>query len=57
MFAAFDIDSLNADRYLPTPVEATDTKEAEKPAPTEETDLIPVELLKPIQAKAQINVG
>lgn len=59
MFAQLDLDSINLDRYLPPePAEGEQVEQAPtEPTPTEETDLIPVEVLKPLQAKAKITVA
>jgi len=60
MFAQLNLDRINLDRYLP-PEPKEDEQVEQTPAPTEptpseETDLIPVEVLKPLQAKAKITL-
>ncbi len=65
MFATLNLDQINLDRYLPPVSEASETENTDQPAPqppsqpkaTEESDLIPVDALKPLQAKAKITVG
>lgn len=57
--AQLDIDKLNADHYLPPVKEeeeaATEETTSSEPAP--ETDLLPVELIKTLNANAKINLN
>ena len=61
MFATLNLDQIDLDRYLPPVSEAPETEKTDQPTPqppsTEESDLIPVDTLKPLQAKAKITVG
>ncbi|MDX1319958.1 MAG: AsmA family protein, partial [Oceanospirillum sp.] len=57
--AQLDIDKLNADHYLP-PVkeeEEATTEETTSSEPVPETDLLPVELIKTLNADAKINLN
>ncbi|WP_176330065.1 AsmA family protein [Oceanospirillum sanctuarii] len=56
--AQLDIDKLNADSYLPPVKEEEAAAEETAPAePAPETDLLPVELIKTLNADAKINLN
>lgn len=58
--ARLDIDQLNADHYLPPVKEGEEEAAPAEQAPAEkapETDLLPVELIKTLNADAQINLN
>lgn len=62
MFADLALDRINLDRYLPPePAEPVESDKPAEPAPDspvqEETDLIPVEALKPLQADVRMTVA